>query len=517
MPSVHRGCVRAPPPRNARNARRASPRRSPASTPRRPPLLSSSQILGRGLPGGLERPRPPPAAASSRTCSPTAGSGSRTGRGRSRRRHRAGSPGRARPAGSGRPCSPCRNGGGPAADYTLSDEDLQNIGARRRPRNKLASRCSLCLLRDPGPPAGSRPGGHRAASKPPALRTPPGPLASAKAVATRPAPSGAVAVHRRRDSMWPRWAASAASVESRPDPLFRGAVASERCDRLRLASSEDRWLLVAGPAARLTAMEQNTQAAVLARREEVWMETTWLHALGKHNRGSRPRCVLLVDGTGPAVAARLTALIGLASVTVSPHHFWMPCGKPVRMGDGWDDRPAAEARFDRDDQFVGPEVRRHLLDWWLSVVPGANTPNWDLVSTCRVEGKEGLLLVEAKAYRRELPEKGKPEPSTKNGWKNHEQIGSAIEQANAGLGSVTRGIWGLSRDDHYPACQSVRVVMETGNARGAGRSALSRLPERQRHDSAEWVVPYSRRLGLCIEGPRSGLRGQLLLGESTGR
>lgn len=179
------------------------------------------------------------------------------------------------------------------------------------------------------------------------------------------------------------------------------------------------------------------------------METTWLHALGKHNRGSRPRCVLLVDGTRHAVAARLTALIGLANVTVSPHHFWMPCGKPVRMGDGWDDRPAAEARFDRDDQFVGPEVRRHLLDWWLSVVPGANTPNWDLVSTCRVEGKEGLLLVEAKAYRKELPKKGKPEPSTKNGWKNHEQIGSAIEQANAGLGSVTRGIWGLSRDDHY--------------------------------------------------------------------
>ena len=31
--------------------------------------------------------------------------------------------------------------------YTLSDEDLQNIGARRRPRNKLGFALQLCVLR----------------------------------------------------------------------------------------------------------------------------------------------------------------------------------------------------------------------------------------------------------------------------------------------------------------------------------------------------------------------------------
>ena len=34
--------------------------------------------------------------------------------------------------------------------YTLSDEDLQNIGVRRRPRNKLGFALQLCVLRYPG-------------------------------------------------------------------------------------------------------------------------------------------------------------------------------------------------------------------------------------------------------------------------------------------------------------------------------------------------------------------------------
>ena len=34
--------------------------------------------------------------------------------------------------------------------YTLSDEDLQNIGAKRRPRNKLGFAAQLCVLRYPG-------------------------------------------------------------------------------------------------------------------------------------------------------------------------------------------------------------------------------------------------------------------------------------------------------------------------------------------------------------------------------
>ena len=49
-----------------------------------------------------------------------------------------------------------------------------------------------------------------------------------------------------------------------------------------------------------------------------------------------------------------------------------------------------------------------------------------------------------------LTKRGKRKPTgSQNRRKNHERIGSAIKEANAGLGSVTRGIWGLSRDHHY--------------------------------------------------------------------
>ncbi len=180
------------------------------------------------------------------------------------------------------------------------------------------------------------------------------------------------------------------------------------------------------------------------------METAWLQALDK-KRGSRPRCVLLVDGHDGrhAVADRLTNLVGLPDMTVSSNDFWMPCGKPARDGQGRDKKPAEEARLDRDTGFVTPEVQRQLCNWWLEVVPRANTPNWDVASTCKIEGRKGLLLVEAKAHSNELSNNPKKQPSTKNGWKNHKRIGSAIKQANAGLGRATGGSWGLSRDDHY--------------------------------------------------------------------
>ena len=183
-------------------------------------------------------------------------------------------------------------------------------------------------------------------------------------------------------------------------------------------------------------------------REKSMVETAWWHALDK-KRGSRPRCVLLVDGTRYAVAARLTDLVDLSDVVVSPNECWMPRGKPVWTDKGWDKKPATETRLDRETGFVAPEIRQQLLEWWLEVVRGANTPNWDLASTCSIEGRKGLLLVEAKSHSHELEKEGKRNPSTENGWKNHERIGSAIRQANAGLRRVAGGSWGLSRDDRY--------------------------------------------------------------------
>ena len=178
------------------------------------------------------------------------------------------------------------------------------------------------------------------------------------------------------------------------------------------------------------------------------MDTAWWHVLEK-NRGSRPRSVLLADGARPDVAGRLTDLVRLPDVAVSANDFWMPCGKPVCTRKEWNKKPAVEARLDRDVGFLPSSARQALSHWWLKVPRGANTPNWDLVSTCTIEGSDGLVLVEAKAHANELSVAGKSTPRSENGWKNHQRIGSAIEQAKAGFRRDAGGSWALARDSHY--------------------------------------------------------------------
>lgn len=183
---------------------------------------------------------------------------------------------------------------------------------------------------------------------------------------------------------------------------------------------------------------------------DVSMRTSgsWKNALGKGNRGSRPRCIELVSGTKEEVASNLSALVGLEEVMITPDDFWMPRGKPFWSGKKWDTSPADEARIDIAEGFVSCAIRAEVRNWWLAV-PHGNTPNWDLASTCTIEGRKGLLLVEAKAHSNELSNSGKSPPSSANSRRNHEKIGSAILEASADLERLTGRTWRLSRDDRY--------------------------------------------------------------------
>ncbi len=137
---------------------------------------------------------------------------------------------------------------------------------------------------------------------------------------------------------------------------------------------------------------------------------------GRGSRGSRPRCVLLVDGERDEVAQRLTALVDLPGVSVSADDRCQPRGRPVHMDGSWDTTPSDEV---------------------------------DLAATCTISDRPGLLLMEAKAYSAELSSAGKTLPRTPNGWRNHERIGAAIAEANEGLGPASGGPWALSRDSRY--------------------------------------------------------------------
>lgn len=178
----------------------------------------------------------------------------------------------------------------------------------------------------------------------------------------------------------------------------------------------------------------------------------WLDALPENRRrGSCPRCLLLMEGDRAIVADRLTTLVGLPDVYVNAKDFWMPQGLPMLKADGvWDTNPIEEAKLGESIGYLPDDQREKVTSWWLAVRKRANTPNWDIASTCTIGEKAGLLIVEAKAHHAELKADGKKlhEKASDNSRRNHEQIGRAISEASLGL-KEAMGAWNLSRDSHY--------------------------------------------------------------------
>ncbi len=155
--------------------------------------------------------------------------------------------------------------------------------------------------------------------------------------------------------------------------------------------------------------------------------------------GSKPRCHLLTHGTPEQVAGRLTKLIAPLGVVAATDN-WMP--------EGFDD--VKEAQLHKARRLLDVNLYGQALkSWWLAVAgPNSVTPNWDIASTSTIEGKRGLLLVEAKAHHEEL------KPDDRCGARNKEnfkRIGEAIRTANDDLNKVQDG-WNLSHKSHYQLC-----------------------------------------------------------------
>ena len=147
----------------------------------------------------------------------------------------------------------------------------------------------------------------------------------------------------------------------------------------------------------------------------------------------------------------LNELLRPAAVEVRANDYYMPRGV----------REPREARIESfcSEAFMPRELRHSLREWWLCHPRGANTPNWDLAATCRIEGADGLLLCEAKANAPELSPAGKrlatrwprpgppPEPSDRS-KANHRQIAQAIAEAGSALRALGV-VRELSIDSHY--------------------------------------------------------------------
>lgn len=164
----------------------------------------------------------------------------------------------------------------------------------------------------------------------------------------------------------------------------------------------------------------------------------------RERRGSKPRCHLLTHGSPDAVAARLTALVEpFASVT--PSDRWMPQGF----------EQTAEATLPEAERLLQADVRLELKRWWLAVASNTTrTPNWDVACTCTIEGKAGIVLIEAKARDKELikEETGRKNleaPVSGSARRNLLRIEWAIRDASVALAEDTGLPWALSRDWNY--------------------------------------------------------------------
>jgi len=97
-----------------------------------------------------------------------------------------------------------------------------------------------------------------------------------------------------------------------------------------------------------------------------------------------------------------------------------------------------------------------LSKWWLKHERGANTPNWNIALSCELDGRPGLILVEAKAHEYELKSEGKildPDASD-NARANHTQITTAIDEACRGLRLLEPDI-AIACSSHYQLANRV--------------------------------------------------------------
>ena len=168
------------------------------------------------------------------------------------------------------------------------------------------------------------------------------------------------------------------------------------------------------------------------------------HLPSRARRGSLPRCLLLTEGSKELVSSRLNRLVEPFAHIDAGRHYWMPRGL----------HEPREARLGESPQLLtDPSHRNDVKKWYLEVFgPTTNTPNWDIAASATFNGgKEGLVLVEAKAHVNELHIAGKPFRTT--GPKasdplRHKRIGEAIAEAGVRLNAIEPG-FSLSRDSHY--------------------------------------------------------------------
>ncbi len=211
----------------------------------------------------------------------------------------------------------------------------------------------------------------------------------------------------------------------------------------------------------------------------------------KPYRGSRKHILDWVES--PRFLGELQEMLKPVVVEIPSMAAYMPMGYASPLEAKLDEVPTKFA--------VSHGVRDELRDWRLRDHVGANTPNWDLIVECLVEGRPGLILMEAKANVPELKKDGKylADDATDNSRENHDQISKAIAVARAGFKAV--GIEARIRiDSHYQIANRIAFMSDTDWQDVFDEHAKSILPDEMRERRLDlgaapaWFLLRSRKV-----------------------
>lgn len=161
-------------------------------------------------------------------------------------------------------------------------------------------------------------------------------------------------------------------------------------------------------------------------------------------KGSRLRCILYTNTSKDVFINSLLDLINPRSLGISVE-IEEDC---VCYPNGYVN--VDEVKLGKRNKLVTASERIELNDWWLGRKTESSrdkdTPNWDIACGAKINSKDGLILVEAKAHKDELWKKDDKSGADPLGSLIH--IDNALQEASAALNNHVSG-WKLSHNEHY--------------------------------------------------------------------
>jgi hypothetical protein len=158
-------------------------------------------------------------------------------------------------------------------------------------------------------------------------------------------------------------------------------------------------------------------------------------------RGSQKHLLHLLDHD--SFIKKLNALLSPVPATISDEDVRSPMGK----------KDSTEIQIPRFCKLTGERcfLDTKLSTWWLPPGRYDKGPTWDLLSTCTVNRRRGLLLVEAKAHESELGFSGKGLKSTASlqSQRNHSHIARRLKEISSRLNARTKRVVRLTVSTRY--------------------------------------------------------------------